>query len=304
MTGRGYSIGYSLPNEEDYAFARLGPALDEAAALGVDYVELALYGMDLVANGRVLADRLRHVKALTSGRPFGYTVHGPLGLNLMEATGQAETHKAVLKAHLEIAAELGGVHFVAHAGRYAAAESGAAEAGYARQREALAETADLAHQHGITIVVENIFGIQGGRETSLPSRLAAEIEAIGHPAIRGCLDFSHAFLEANRLGADFVAEAAALAPLAKHLHVHDSFGKLWPSPPNHRAERLAYGLGDLHLPVGLGSIPWDTLMERCTFPEGVIFVHELAPPYWVDLGAALGRTRELAAKARIAIGRH
>jgi hypothetical protein len=35
----------------------------------------------------------------------------------------------------------------------------------------------------------------------------------------------------------------------------------------------------------------------------VIFMHELAPPYWVDLAAALGKTRELAAKARIGGGR-
>lgn len=299
MTGRGYGIGYSLPNDEDYALAKLGPWLDEAAELGADYVELALYGLDLVANGRVLRDRVKRVKALTAGRPFGLTIHGPLGLNLMDGTGRAETHKAVLKAHLEIAAELGGVHFVAHAGRYAADESGEPETSCARQRDALAEAGDYAKAHGITIAVENLFGSHGGRETLLPSRLAAEIEAIGHPAIRACLDFSHAYLDTARVGADFVAEAAALAPFAKHLHIHDSFGKLWHSPPNHRAERLAYGLGDLHLPIGFGSIPWDALMQRCNFPEGAIFIHELAPPYWVDLAASLEGTRELAARAKI-----
>ena len=297
MTGRGYSIGYSLPNDEDYALAKLGPALDEAAALGADYVEIALYGLDLVANGRVLSDRLRRVKVLTAGRPFGYTIHGPLNLNLMDGSERAKTHKAVFKAHLEIAAELGGVHFVAHAGRYAAEESGALEAGCARQRDALA--GDYAKGHGIIIAVENLFGRHGGRETLLPSRLAAEIEAIDHPAICACLDFSHAYLETTRQGADFLAEAAALTPLAKHLHIHDSFGKLWPLAPNHRAERLAYGLGDLHLPIGLGSIPWDALMERCNFPTDVILIHELAPPYWADLGVAVEKMRTLAASAKI-----
>jgi sugar phosphate isomerase/epimerase len=299
MTVRGYSIGYSLPNDEDYALAKLGPALDQAAELGVDYVEIALYGLDLVANGRLLSERVKRVKALTADRPFGYTIHGPLRLNLMDGTECAETHKAVLKAHLEIAAELGGAHFVAHAGRYAANERGELEAGCARQRDALAEAGDYAKAHGIIIAVENLFGLQGGHETLLPSRLAAEIEAIGHPAIRACLDFSHAFLETTRVGADFLAEAAALAPLAKHLHIHDSFGKLWPLSPNHRAERLAYGLGDLHLPIGLGSIPWDALMERCSFPEDAIFIHELAPPYWADLGTAVEKTRALAARAKI-----
>ena len=299
MSERSYSIGYSLPNGEDYALAKLGPALDEAAALGVDYVEIALYGLDLVANGRRLYDRVKRVKALTAGRPFGLTIHGPLSLNLMDGTERAETHRAVFKAHLDIATELGGVHFVAHAGRYAADERGEREAGCARQRDALTMAGDYAKANGITIAVENLFGAPGGRETLLPSRLAAEIEAIGHPAIRACIDFSHAYLETTRQGADFLAEVAAIAPLAKHLHVHDSFGKLWPTAPNHRAERLAYGIGDLHLPIGLGSIPWDALIERCRFPEGAIFIHELAPPYWADLAVAVEGTRALAARARI-----
>ena len=143
MSARRYSIGYSLPNDEDYALAKLGPALDEAAELGVDYVEIALYGLELVANGQVLHDRVKRVKSLAADRPFGFTIHGPLGLNLMDGTERADTHKAVFKAHLEIAAELGGVHFVAHAGRYAAAESGELEAGYARQRDALASVLSL-----------------------------------------------------------------------------------------------------------------------------------------------------------------
>jgi sugar phosphate isomerase/epimerase len=98
---------------------------------------------------------------------------------------------------------------------------------------------------------------------------------------------------------NFLDEIAALAPFAKELHIHDSFGKLWPLAPNHRAERLAYGIGDLHLPIGMGSIPWDALLERCAFPDNAIFIHELAPPYWADLAAAVEGTRALAARARI-----
>ncbi|NJM33883.1 MAG: hypothetical protein HC850_03300 [Rhodomicrobium sp.] len=79
MSERNYAVGYSLQNKDDYALAKLGPALDEAEALGADYVELALYAIELVANRRVLGDRLARVKALTAGRAFGYTMHGPLG---------------------------------------------------------------------------------------------------------------------------------------------------------------------------------------------------------------------------------
>jgi sugar phosphate isomerase/epimerase len=295
MSERIYAVGYSLQNQEDYALAKLGPALDEAEEFATDYVELALYAMDLVANGRLLRDRLARVKALTQGRPFGYTMHGPLGLNLMESEDRLPIHRDVLKATLEVTAELGGVHYVAHGGSVPRGNHGDPETLFARQRDILANMAEFAAAHGITIVVENLFGHSG--ETPLPSRLAKEVAAIGHPAIRACLDFSHGYLLSNAKGADFVEEAAALAPYAKQLHVHDSFGILADHKSGHRAERLAFGIGDLHLPLGLGSIPWDRLIERCRFPKGAIFINELAPPYWCDLPSVLEKTREMAAKA-------
>ncbi|NJM33882.1 MAG: TIM barrel protein [Rhodomicrobium sp.] len=215
----------------------------------------------------------------------------------MESEERLPIHRDVLKATLEVTAELGGVHYVAHCGSAPrGTHPDAAEALYARQRDCLAEAADFAAAHGITIVVENLFGQAG--DTPLPSRLAREVAAIDHPAIRACLDFSHGYLLANAKGADFVEEAAALAPYAKQLHVHDSFGILADHRVGHRAERLAFGIGDLHLPLGLGSIPWDRLMERCRFPEGAIFINELAPAYWSDLPVVLEKTRELAAKAK------
>ena len=297
MSTSQYAVGYSIRNEDDYALIQLGPALDEAAALGVDCVELALYAMELVANGRVLPDRLKRVKALTAGRPLGYTMHGPLGLNLMESEDRLPIHKDVLKATLEVTAELGGVHYVAHAGCIEPGNTEEVDTLFKRQREALAEVADFAASHGIVIVVENLFG--GAHEAVLPSRLAEEVAAIGHPAVRACLDFSHAFLLSEKRGANFLEEAAALAPLAKHLHLHDLFGKTTRIRARHRAEQLAYGVGDLHLPLGLGSIPWDDLMERCRFPAGVIFINELAPHYWSDLPEVVERTRALAKTAKI-----
>jgi len=296
MSERRYGIGYSIPNHDDYALLKLGPALDEAARLGVDYVELPLYALELVANGRVIGQRLAQVKSITEGRPFGYTMHGPLGLNLMVGPDALAIHKDVLKAALEITAELGGVHYVTHAGIVPETDREDVERRYAQQRECLTEMGAFAAERGITIAVENVFA--GGNGT-LPSRLAQEIAAIGHPAVKACLDFSHAYLLANQHDADFLAEAAALAPHAKHLHMHDSFGRPVWSRVGYRAERLAFGAGDLHLPLGLGSVPWDALMQRCRFPEDAIFINELAPHYWVDLPQTLERTRHYAAKARL-----
>ncbi|HZV21329.1 MAG TPA: TIM barrel protein, partial [Hyphomicrobiales bacterium] len=129
--------------------------------------------------------------------------------------------------------------------------------------------------------------------TALPSRLAREIEAIGHPNVRGCLDFSHGAIRCAAEGADFISEAKALASVAKHLHLHDSFGDPLQLRTYLRSERVAYGLGDLHLPIGWGNLPWHRMMKELTFEEDVIFNLELALPYWFMLEDSIAQMREM-----------
>jgi sugar phosphate isomerase/epimerase len=254
--------------------------------------------MDLVAGGRILSDRLKTVKAMLAGRPLRYTAHGPLAINLMDIPERLPRHQDVFKAALEAAAELGAVHYVVHTGIYEVARAPFVEDLYAQQRDILHAFGDLAAGLGPLITVENVFAGRPEIATALPSRLAREIAAIAHSHIWACLDFSHGYINTTRHGGDFTAEAAALAPFAKHLHVHDSFGRLPELFIHRRSENVAYGEGDLHLPVGLGSIPWDGLMERVDFPGGVVFNIELNPPYWAALGDVVARVKALAAKAR------
>jgi sugar phosphate isomerase/epimerase len=292
-------VGYSLPADDDFAFLKLGARLDEAEAHRVDFVELPLQAMDLIAGGRILSSRLKTVKAMLAGRTLRYTAHGPLAINLMDAPERLPRHQDVFKAALEVAAELGAVHYVLHTGLYDVARAPAAEDLYAQQRDILQAFGELAASRGPIIAVENLFP-GPGRVTALPSRLAKEIARIAHSHIWACLDFSHGYINATARGADLATEAAALAPFAKHLHIHDSFGRPSELFIHRRSENLAYGEGDLHLPVGLGNIPWETLMERLDFPGGIVFNIELAPPYWAVLGDVIARTKALAARARTA----
>lgn len=298
MSASRYSIGYTVPNYDDYALLTLGPYLDEAEKFGVDCVELPLYALDLVACGRVLTERLKQVKAITEGRSIGYTIHGPLRLNLLQQPDLLQIEKDVFKAMLEVAAELGGRHFVAHSGGIPVQTANPGPR-YARQRDILAEMGEMASKSNLIITVENLFG--GPDEAMLPSRLASEIDKISHPFVRATLDFSHAYLLSTKHNVDFLSEVEALAPYAKHLHMHDSFGILSENVHySFRAERVAYGSGDLHLPLGMGSIPWDAIFERCTFPADPIFINELAPYYWSDLENVIASTRAMAEKANIA----
>ncbi len=298
MGNRVLGVGYSLANEDDFAFRTLGARLDEAETLGVDFVELPLHSMDLIAGGRVLSEALRTVKGILAGRSLRYTVHGPMAINLMDVTARLARHQDVLKAALDVSAELGAVHYVLHNGIIPASMAASEDDLFAQQRDILAAFGDEAQQRALIIAVENLFTSSPRDRTALPSRLAREIAAVAHPHIWACLDFSHAAQNCALHGADLLSEAAALAPFAKHLHVHDSFGRPAEFFTPRRAERLAYGEGDLHLPLGLGNLPWDELMARLDFPGGVVFNVELSPPYWSALKLVVETARGLAAKVR------
>ena len=66
-------------------------------------------------------------------------------------------------------------------------------------------------------------------------------------------------------------------------------------------ERLAFGHGDLHLPVGWGDIPWTCLVETCRFPAGVVFNIELKERYWYAAQDCVDAVKSMSATARTAL---
>lgn len=276
--------------------------LDAIESLGVEAVELSTYDMDIVVGGRIRRPQLEALKRACAGRGVEYSVHGPLAINFMDEVFRLPRHMEVLQASLEVAAEVGAVNYVVHSGLVSTQQAGGIEDAYARQRDWLARAGDIARQLGLYLCVETLYGgFKGTVHAASPSRLAKEIEAIAHPNVSATLDFSHSFLKLDFDGRReaFVEEVTALAPFARHLHVHDSFGRqddIWMYCDG---ERTAYGHGDLHLPVGWGDIPWDVLMEECRFPEGVLFNIELEPRYWYAAQECVDATKALAAKAKV-----
>ncbi len=293
MSERVLGIGYALRSDDDFDFKKLTPALFEADRLAVDFVELPLFAMDIIAGGRIIPSKMKAIKGIAADRPYRYTAHGHISVNLMDVPERLALHTALLAVSLEAAAELGAVHYVMHGGVIDASRAGEADALRAQQRDILAEFAPIAAAHGITIVVENLYTHNPARTTALPSQVALDIELISHPNVKACLDFSHGFINCTKHGVDLAAEAKQLAPHAKHLHIHDSFGRLESMPTVSRAERLAYGMGDLHLPIGWGSIPWDELMTSLHFADGAILMLELSHAYWSELEPTVEALRRL-----------
>ncbi|MBV9222002.1 MAG: sugar phosphate isomerase/epimerase [Methylobacteriaceae bacterium] len=284
--------------------SRIRANLDAAQALGVETIEVPTYELDLVVGGRIRRDCLAELKSICAGRGVTYTVHGPLAINFLDEPYRLPRHFEVLQASIEVAAELGAIHYVVHSGQTRVTQSAGLEAAYDRQREWLNRGGHVAKAHGLHLCVENLFGGYHGKvHASTPLRLAAELAAIAHSHVVATLDFSHAHLNLGFAGGDLVAEVAALAPYAKHLHIHDSFGRqddIWMYSDS---ERVAYGHGDLHLPVGWGDIPWDNILETCIFPSGVVFNIELNPRFWHLARECVEATRVLAGKARVGLAK-
>ena len=278
----------------------LAAELDMIEALGVESIELPTYDMDIVVGGRIRPPQLAALRRACAGRDVAFTVHGPLAINFMDEAWRLPRHFEVLEASLDVAAEVEATNYVLHAGVAPMQQAQGLENAYQRQREWLAKAGPLAAARGLTICVETLFTDDGRQHTPSAARLARELAAVNDPAVRATIDFSHAYLRLDFEGrrADYIAEVAALAPFAQHLHIHDSFGRqddIWMFT---EGERLAFGHGDLHLPVGWGDIPWTGLMAACTFPPGVVFNIELKERYWYAAQDCVDATKAIAASAR------
>ncbi|MCA1298088.1 sugar phosphate isomerase/epimerase family protein [Stappia indica] len=294
-----FGVGMST-RTRDGDLADLGAELDCLEDLGVDLIELSAFDYDLVIGGKIRDAQFKTLRGLCAGRQPAFSVHGPLSLNFMDVPDRLERHYHLLETWLDITAELGAEHYVVHAGMTLETDPARQQEAYVRQRDWLARAGDLARARNLHICVETLFEHDDWKHTPTPARLAEELTAIGHPNVCATIDFGHSYIKLDADGRrdDLPAEAALLAPQARHLHIHDCFGRQDDMWVYTESERLALGLGDLHLPVGWGDIPWQEIMAACVFPEGVVFNIELNPRFSAAARECIAATRALAAQAR------
>ena len=298
-------VGLSVDHLAD-SLAELGAALDTLGALEVDSVEIFLPALGVVLGGRVQRRRLAELRRICEGRPFGFTLHGPLSADLGDRANAA-LQRGVAEAGLEVAAAIGATVYVQH--QTIAPDPAAAPDRFGCEREALAALAPVARDAGAVLGVETMFCLPG-QWTALPHELAEQIAAIGHSSVGAVLDFSHAALNAGARGADLLGSLAPLAPLTRHMHVHDSFARFETFRPWTRGDAMSFGFGDLHLPPGDGDLDWDAFatldlagarignleLDRrwaLDLPEAVAWVRR-----WLDGAARLRRPQRRAAGRR------
>ncbi len=271
----------------------LDRALGRIEETGATHVELSLRDAHLVAGGRIIPEMRQRLETVCARRNLRYTAHGALTVNFMDEAN-LEHHKAVCRAGLELTAAVGGSLMVQHPGLIRMRAASEIDRLHAVERDCLREMGDHAAKLGIRIGVETLFVESGEAYTPDPMRLARELRAIDHPHVVGNLDVSHSFIMTSFKGARLADAVDAMAPVSGHMHLHDSFGR----PTTVRkfysdAERVAFGMGDLHLPLGWGAIPFETLLPGKPFLPGTVMIVELPPRYWAEIDACAERTRRL-----------
>lgn len=294
------SVGTNLSRLYVDGSGGLAEDLEALKRAGTDFVEIWPENLGVILGGSLNANRLRAVEELLLEAALAYTVHAPLEVNLMDLTSHG-LQRDVLDASLRFARGIGAEMVVCHAGQRMGARDARHSIGeqLSAERSALREAGDLAGELGVTIAVENYYPerpILRGEVYDYsvwPSQLAEQISTVDHPAVGICLDVGHAALAAGFFGFDLIEECAAIAPLVRHVHLHDNLQKTNLTGEPRVSEHTVFGLGDLHLPPGRGTIPLEDLLMRMDFPERPSCCVELSPEGFSLVPEALLAGREL-----------
>jgi len=294
------SVGTNLSRLHVDGLGGLAEDLGTLRSAGPDFVEVWPQNLGVILGGRLDAHRLRAVEELLMEARLSYTVHAPLEANLMDLTSHC-LQRDVLDASLRFAKVIGAETVVCHAGQ----RVGTRDARHSMrdqlsaERDALREAGDLAGELGMTIAVENYYPERPILRGTVydysvwPSQLAEQISAVDHPAVGICLDVGHAALAAGFFGFDLIEECCAIAPLVRHVHLHDNLQKTNLAGEPQVSEHTVYGLGDLHLPPGGGTIPMEDLFRRADFPERPSCCVELSPELFSLVTQALHAARDI-----------
>eukprot|EP01037_Dinobryon_pediforme_P012395 gene12395-12481_t len=229
-----------------------------------------------------------------------FTLHAPIAVNFMDET-HGDLNLRVLESSIRFAALVGASVIVIHPGRVTPnADVVGRDRLLKLEREGVLRAADLAGRHHIRIGMENLNpnrDFMAGHQTSYaldPIALAEQIDAINHEAVCGVLDFAHGWLAAGKLGFDYEQHVRAFAPYVGHLHVTDNCGAPITAPYTADADHVALGMGDLHLPIGWGTVPYDTLLTDLAIRPGTVANLELKNTYGNELENSITATAAIA----------
>ncbi len=230
--------------------------------LGFDYVEISPHGVDGIIHGKVNENKIDAIVEITKRHNLRYTVHAADIINLKDIFNKKIQYSS-LKATIKFANLIGAKIVVYHCGIYLNRGENGMEFTEYEQREneieSLKKLADYAEEKGITIAVENVY-------QSVRSVIEL-IEAVDRDNVRMTLDTGHLYFWGKTRGTKykFLEEVEKAMPYTVHMHVHDNFGEpaflYGYNFEDIDTFRLTLGLGDLHMPIGWGEIPYEEVFK-------------------------------------------
>ena len=245
MVHLGLSIRGGERREEELRFAR---------KLGYTAVEISLDGTGLVLGGRLHPQMLREALAAFERHEFRYSVHSPSSLDLRDRANR-EIQLALARAALQFCREVGGRVLVVHF-----------------EQQSQDPEDEAAFEEAVLRLSDEAGDVLLGIEDIEVERLEPVIECvrrINRPNVAMTLDIGHAYLAAGYFRFDFPEAIRSALPQVRHVHVNDNFGRYDPLRLENftlyrtqtQADTFPLGKGDLHLPVGWGTIPLESVFE-------------------------------------------
>jgi sugar phosphate isomerase/epimerase len=272
--------------------------------VGFTDAEIPVHGVDCILNGAPAAERFRDTAKILKKHPLSYTVHGPDALNLA-APDMPEIHASALRAAVDFAAEIEAKVLVYHGSRMDGLSAGRIAPGgfgpgdvrrrWREEIDRLGSAAAYAERRGVKIAVENIFRQDPGEISyrSDPRELAAVIEAVGTSALGICFDFGHAHISSREEGFDYFEALRAVLPRLCHVHIHDNFGRSVREGTK-TIDAMFLGAGDLHLPPGRGTIPYEKIFPLFAPRYRGVYMLELQPRFSDRYEESLAWVRRMA----------
>lgn len=276
--------------------------------VGYAYVEIPVHGLDLIINGELNRDQLKKVKNVIIYFNLKFTVHAPDKLNLMSKI-RNEKHKEALKSTIQFASEIGSEIVVFHASKADFNEQTLNTYYYPIYGEKpkeqifdslveqeiifVRELADYAKELGVTLTVENNWVDNVEVEYTYgmyPETLVEYVKKINKENVGVAYDFGHGYIASKKYNFDFLGAVKCVEPYLRHIHVHDNFGFTDEGEKN--IDRIPFGCGDLHMPVGWGEIPYNEIVKIIDSYTG-IFTMELQPRFYGYFREALETAKKI-----------
>gem|GEM_PF-503307 len=223
--------------------------LEKFECLGFDCVEIPPAGLDVIFNGEIVPERLNRIAQVLKRSSLKFTVHGPDPVDL---TSDRKEDLQILSATIDFASSIGALTVVHHSGWFVKDEEKKL-----REIENLKRLCTKLERTNVCLVVENT--------KQLVEHTLQIVTAVNHPQVKLLIDVGHLFLRVKGDEQKLLEQLTLGLPHTFELHVHDNFGKLEDDAESSLSRELhfayLYGVGDLHLPLGLGKIPFERVFE-------------------------------------------